>query len=65
MHTHPMQIEFLASERISGIAHEVKEERFRRGGKATGQGKVGRLLGGLLPSGLRGLTTPKPQERCC
>jgi hypothetical protein len=65
MHMHPMQIEFLANERISRIAHEAKEERWRQGVKATGQVKVGRLLPGMLQPELRGLTIPKPQEQCC
>jgi hypothetical protein len=65
MHMHPMQIEFLASERISRIAHEAKAERFRRGNGATEQGKIGRLLAGLLQSGPQDLTTPKSQEQCC
>jgi hypothetical protein len=62
---HPSKIEFLTSERISRIAHEAKSERFRRGNGATEQGKVGRLLAGLLQPSLQGLTTRKPQEQCC
>lgn len=65
MEMHPMQIEYLARERISRIAHEAQEERFHREGKAPEQGKVRRFLAGLLQPELRGLTTPKPEGQCC
>jgi hypothetical protein len=62
---HPSQIGFLTNERIGRIAREAKAERFRRGDEATEPGKVARLLAELLPSGLQGLTSPKPREQCC
>ena len=65
MLTNPSWVEFLASERINRIAHEAKEERFRRESRASEQGQVGRLLSKLLQPGLRGLTTLKPQQQCC
>ena len=62
---HTSKMEFWTSERITRIVHEVKEERFRREGEASAQGKVGHFWAGLLEPALRGLTTQKPQEQCC